>query len=85
MHRSPQALRVGYLVLTLACPAAGAAAAEVREFKLDNGLKLIVQEDHRAPVEVWYKVGSSYEHEGITGVSHALEHMMFQGTEGRRC
>jgi zinc protease len=31
--------------------------------------------------QVWYKVGSSYEHEGITGVSHALEHMMFQGTE----
>ena len=51
---------------------------------LDNGLKRIVQKDHRAPVvisQVWYKVGSSYEHAGITGVSHALEHMMFQGTE----
>ena len=88
LRRSPQALLVGYLALTLACPTAGPAAAEVREFTLDNGLKLIVQEDHRAPVEVsqvWYKVGSSYEHEGITGVSHALEHMMFLGTEGRRC
>ena len=84
MRRSIQALRVGYLAVTLACPAAEVAAAEVREFMLDNGLKLIVQEDHRAPVvvsQVWYKVGSSYEHEGITGVSHALEHMMFQGTE----
>ncbi|MFK8066872.1 MAG: M16 family metallopeptidase [Gammaproteobacteria bacterium] len=51
---------------------------------LENGLKLIVQEDHRSPVvvtQVWYKVGASYEHEGITGLSHMLEHMMFKGTE----
>jgi zinc protease len=42
-----------------------------------------VKEDHRAPVvvaQVWYKVGASYEHLGITGVSHVLEHMMFKGT-----
>lgn len=60
------------------------ASANVSEFQLDNGLKLIVKEDHRAPVvvsQVWYKVGSSYEHNGITGVSHVLEHMMFKGTE----
>ncbi len=53
------------------------------EFLLENGLKLVVHEDHRAPVaviQIWYKVGSSYEHDGITGVSHALEHMMFKGT-----
>lgn len=53
------------------------------EYKLDNGLKLIVREDHRAPLlitQVWYKVGSSYEPNGITGISHALEHMMFRGT-----
>jgi len=58
--------------------------APVTETLLDNGLKLLVQEDHRAPVvvtQIWYKVGSSYEHGGITGVSHALEHMMFQGTK----
>lgn len=57
--------------------------ATVHEYKLDNGLKLIVKEDHRSPVvvsQVWYKVGSSYEHDGITGLSHALEHMMFKGT-----
>jgi len=56
----------------------------VHEYKLDNGLKLIVKEDHRAPVmvsQVWYKVGSSYEHDGITGISHVLEHMMFKGTK----
>lgn len=57
---------------------------DTHEFTLDNGLKLVVREDHRAPVvvsQVWYKVGSSYEHDGITGVSHVLEHMMFKGTE----
>ena len=60
-----------------------AQAGEVREFTFDNGLKLLVKEDRRAPVvvsQVWYKVGSSYEHDGITGISHALEHMMFKGT-----
>lgn len=59
-------------------------AGDVHEYQLPNGLKLIVKEDHRAPVvisQVWYKVGSSYEHNGITGISHALEHMMFRGTQ----
>ena len=62
----------------------GQALAQVHEFKLHNGLKLLVKEDHRAPVvvaQIWYKVGSSYEYNGITGVSHVLEHMMFKGTE----
>jgi zinc protease len=56
----------------------------VHEYKLDNGIKLLVKEDHRAPVvvsQIWYKVGGSYEYNGITGVSHVLEHMMFKGTE----
>ena len=56
----------------------------VHEKTLGNGLKVIVKEDHRAPImvsQVWYKVGSSYEHLGITGVSHVLEHMMFKGTK----
>ena len=58
--------------------------ADVSEYLLSNGLKLIVKPDHRAPVavtQVWYKVGSSYEYNGITGISHQLEHMMFKGTE----
>lgn len=53
------------------------------EFTLDNGLRVIVREDHRAPVAVsqlWYKVGSSFEAPGNTGLSHALEHMMFKGS-----
>lgn len=60
-----------------------AAQGKVEEFMLDNGMKIIVQPDHRAPVvvsQVWYKVGSSYELPGTTGVSHVLEHMMFKGT-----
>jgi zinc protease len=59
-------------------------AGEVHEFTLDNGLHLIVKEDHRSPVvvsQVWYQIGASYEQEGKTGLSHMLEHMMFKGTE----
>ncbi|TPW17987.1 MAG: peptidase M16 domain-containing protein [Halothiobacillaceae bacterium] len=74
------------IALVLWLPALGshAAGAPVHEFTLENGLTLLVKEDHRAPVvisEVWYNVGSSYEHTGITGVSHVLEHMMFKGTK----
>ncbi len=60
------------------------AEAGVRSTVLKNGMKIIVLENRRAPVvvtQVWYKVGGSYEHDGITGVSHVLEHMMFKGTE----
>ena len=63
---------------------AGNAATTVSEHTLKNGLKVLVKEDHRSPVavsQVWYKVGSSYEPGGITGVSHMLEHMMFKGTD----
>ena len=59
-------------------------AAEVYEYKLENGMKVLVKVDKRAPVatsQVWYRVGSSYEHNGITGISHMLEHMMFKGTK----
>lgn len=58
-------------------------SSETREYKLDNGMKIIVRPDHRAPVvvaQVWYKAGSSYE-KNITGVAHLLEHMMFKGTK----
>ena len=68
--------------LLLASPAL--VFADVSEYLLKNGLKLIVKPDHRATVavtQVWYKVGSSYEYNGITGISHQLEHMMFKGTE----
>lgn len=72
------------LLLAIAPLVVFAGETTVHEFKLDNGLKVLIQEDHRAPVavsQVWYKVGSSYEYGGITGVSHMLEHMMFKGTQ----
>ncbi len=71
-------------VLMCLLPLVAAASPNVQERTLDNGLKVLVKPDHRAPIltsQVWYKIGSSYEYGGITGVSHVLEHMMFQGTE----
>lgn len=58
--------------------------AQTQQFTLDNGLKILVREDHRAPIVVsmiWYNVGSADEHGGSTGLSHALEHLMFKGTK----
>lgn len=55
----------------------------IQRYQLNNGLTILVKEDHRSPVVanmIWYRVGSAYEYSGITGISHALEHMMFQGT-----
>src|SRR5262245_50435488 len=58
-------------------------AWKVTQDTLDNGLTVIILEDHRAPVvslQVWYKVGSRNEQLGLTGISHLLEHLMFRGT-----
>lgn len=80
------ARRAAGLLLSTVCLPLSALAADpqpTHEFTLDNGLKVVVREDHRAPVvvsQVWYKVGSSYETPGQTGLSHALEHMMFKGS-----
>jgi len=52
--------------------------------ELDNGLKVILSEDHSVPivaVDVWYHVGSGYEEQGRSGFAHLFEHMMFQGSE----
>lgn len=75
-----------YLIITLLSNllCATAFAADIHEFNLKNGLKLIVQEDHRSPVvvsQVWYRAGSLDEVNGKTGVAHVLEHMMFKGTK----
>lgn len=64
-------------------PAAAAAAPPVLEATLDNGLRVLLLEDHRSPVasvQVWYRVGSRNERPGATGLAHFLEHMMFKGT-----
>lgn len=60
------------------------ALAKISEYTLENQMKVVVKEDHRAPVvvhQVWYRVGSHFEHSGKTGISHMLEHMMFKGTK----
>jgi len=71
--KAPAAVKEGHITST----------NDVHEYQLANGLKVIIKEDHRAPVvvsQIWYKAGSSYEHNGATGVAHVLEHMMFKGT-----
>ena len=53
------------------------------ETTLANGMRVVVREDHRAPTAVqmvWYRVGSIDERDGVTGVAHVTEHMMFKGT-----
>ncbi len=63
---------------------AGCARSDVHETTLANGLRVVVKEDHRSPVvvsQIWYRVGSVDEPEGLTGISHVLEHMMFKGTK----
>ena len=55
----------------------------LEEYSLENGLKVILIEDRRSPAvinSIWYRVGSSNEVKGKTGISHILEHMMFKGT-----
>ena len=73
----------------LACTALGPALAKepdipFSEFRLDNGLRVIVHEDHKAPivaVTIWYHVGSKNETPGKTGFAHLFEHLMFNGSE----
>ena len=68
------------LLMVLSCQ----TFSQVQEYTLNNGLKILVKEDHRAPIAVsmiWYNVGSADEPGGITGVSHAIEHIMFKGTK----
>ena len=60
------------------------AQPNVREVKLPNGLTVLLKESHAAPVftaQIWFKVGSRCEHQGITGISHMLEHMLFASSK----
>ncbi len=60
-----------------------ANATNGREFVLDNGLKVLLLEDHKSPAvtfQVWYRVGSRNERDGKSRLAHFLEHMMFKGT-----
>ena len=71
------------LLLGTALLASGSTNRGTVERVLDNGLKVVVREDRRAPVVVsmvWYRVGSIDEVNGLTGLAHVTEHMMFRGT-----
>lgn len=72
--------------LALLLPAIALAADNeaVTTFTLDNGMDVVVVEDHRAPVVqqmVWYRAGSADEPKGSSGVAHFLEHLLFKATD----
>jgi len=76
------------LALTLASTGLSRAEKGVQDnvstFRLDNGMEIVVIEDHRAPVVVhmvWYRAGSADEKPGVSGVAHFLEHLLFKATE----
>jgi len=72
------------LALSPAARAEEGRQFNAQTFSLDNGLQVVVIENHRAPIVtqmVWYKVGSADEHRGKTGLAHFLEHLMFKGTK----
>src|SRR2546425_5215573 len=80
-------MRAFLVALVLVVLAAGGAAAQSGEgvpaATLENGLRVLLQEDHRSPIvsfQMWYRVGSRNEARGATGIAHFLEHMMFKGT-----
>lgn len=71
------------LAAALSLVAFSAAAEDVTTYQLDNGMDVVVIEDHRAPVVVhmlWYRAGSADEPAGQSGVAHFLEHLMFKAT-----
>jgi len=82
-----QCIRAALAAVLLACAAPQPAAAAVFDpstVTLDNGLQVVVIENHRAPVVthmVWYRAGAADEVPGKTGIAHFLEHLMFKGTK----
>ncbi|WP_435230328.1 M16 family metallopeptidase [Pseudopelagicola sp. nBUS_20] len=78
-------LRNIFLALGAALVVSPAWASDlVTDFKLKNGMEVVVIEDHRAPVVmhmVWYRAGSADEKPGVSGVAHFLEHLLFKGTD----
>jgi len=76
------ALTLSTVFALVASPAL--SAGEVTDFALDNGMEVVVIEDHRAPVVVhmvWYRIGAADEPPGKSGIAHFLEHLMFKGTD----
>lgn len=80
----PKTLGFALIFSMVAATTAVQAAEDVTAFTLDNGLQVVVIEDHRAPVAVqmvWYRVGAADEPAGKSGIAHFLEHLMFKGTD----
>ena len=72
-----------FVMFLLAAFSQNSFSAGVQEFNLDNGLKVLLLEDHKSPAvtfQIWYRVGSRNEQDGKSGLAHFLEHMMFKGT-----
>ena len=81
MRHPPPCLLLSLFFLLLSFHPAG--AAQVQEVVLENGLKVLLLEDHKSPAvtfQVWYRVGGRNEKDGKSGLAHFLEHMMFKGT-----
>ena len=75
---------IGLAIPPQVARAANEVTIPVEKFKLDNGLQVVLSEDHSAPivtVYITYRVGSSQEVEGRTGFAHLFEHMMFNGSK----
>jgi len=82
-------ISIGVLLFTLLLWAGSVSFANdsIYKFSLDNGLKVVLEENHAAPVvalQVWIKIGSADERDEEAGMCHFIEHMIFKGTEKRK-
>jgi len=78
------ARNVALFALLLPTSAVAETSGKVTDFMLDNGMQVVVVEDHRAPVVqhmLWYRAGSADEPKGASGVAHFLEHLLFKATD----
>ncbi len=77
-------LIISHLLVLMHTSTAEQIKLDIKEYRLKNGLRLILSEDHSSPIisfQVWYNIGSRNERPGITGISHLFEHMMFKGSK----
>ena len=77
-------LVISYLLIYMHTSTAEQVKLDIKEHRLENGLRLLMHQDHSSPIisfQVWYNVGSINERPGITGISHLFEHMMFKGSK----
>jgi zinc protease len=83
VRRARRTLVLAFALAAVATCARAETSPQVADFKLANGLEVVVLPDHRAPVVthmIWYKVGAADETPGKSGLAHYLEHLMFKGT-----